>query len=124
MTDRIAQIQARLDAATPGPWEDRVDDRTDEVDVFHDQEQVSFVASCGDKSQPRVLADAMFIANAPEDVAFLLSQLAEVTNQRDQARTHRRAAWDAGYAAAILDIGNEFEPCSTNPWLPGQDGTP
>ena len=72
---RVGEIEARLAAATPGPWEVRTDDLTDDVDVVHDQEHVSFVASCGHKAQPGIYADAEFIANAPADVAYLLAEL-------------------------------------------------
>ena len=59
-------------------------------------------------------------AHCKEIQAELVKKLAA---QRDQARTHRVAAWDAGYAAALLDIGNEFEPGTTNPYLlRGEDG--
>lgn len=53
-------------------WVKQAMDLTDDVDVLHDQEQASFVASCGEKHMPRAYADAEFIAAAPADVAYLL----------------------------------------------------
>jgi len=81
MSDVIALLQPlkdRLAAATPGPWEARVDDLTDDVDVVHDQEQVSFVATCGEKRFPRALEDAEFIAHAPTDQAKLIAAIEAV----------------------------------------------
>ena len=74
----LQPLKDRLAAATPGPWETREDNLYDEVDVVHDQEQVSFVASCGDKHGPRVLADAEFIAHAPTDQAKLIAAVEAV----------------------------------------------
>ena len=67
----LDDIKDRLTKATPGPWEVRTDDLTDDVDVVHDQEHVSFIATCGQKHLPRTYADAELIANAPADVARL-----------------------------------------------------
>lgn len=74
----LQPLKGRLAAATPGPWEERVDDLTDDAYVVHDQEQVSFVASCGDKHDPRTLADAEFIAHAPTDQAKLIAAVEAV----------------------------------------------
>jgi len=71
----LQPLKDRLAAATPGPWEARVDDLTDDVDVVHDQEQVSFVATCGEKRFPRALDDAEFIAHAPTDQAKLIAAI-------------------------------------------------
>ena len=96
MTDRIAKIQARLDAATRGPWHwdgHRVPTligRAGDPDIYeYDTEVIEAThgGECGCRSVctldlevgPR---DAEFIANAPADVAWLLGRLAE--------------AWDAG----------------------------
>lgn len=74
----LEEIRERWEKATPGPWETRTDDLTHDVDVVHDQEQVSFVASCGNKHEPRTYSDAEFIAHAPTDVARLLNAVEAV----------------------------------------------
>ena len=74
--DRIAQIEARLSAATPGPWEVRHDDLTDEVHVVHDQEVVSYVCTVALADADRVEEDADLIAHAPDDLRCLLDALA------------------------------------------------
>lgn len=63
MSDRIAAIQARLDAATPGPWVIRF--------ATHEDTAQRFVAG----NNP---ANAALIANAPEDLAYLLDAHAKL----------------------------------------------
>ena len=109
----LEPIQNRLNAATPGPWEDRVDDLTEDLNVWHDQEHVSFVAFCGDKNQPRAQADAEFIANAPTDQACLLAALQAVTalheHRTGEYRDMHGQCWIGDYCVECRD---EW-PCPT-----------
>ena len=69
MPDRLAEIRARLDAATPGPWfhypgEPWVTNATDEPRII--------VATVS----PRMTGDnADLIAHAPADIAWLLAEV-------------------------------------------------
>ena len=59
-TKRIAEIRARVEAATPGPWTT--------------------------KTLHTTLADAAFIAHSGEDVPYLLDLVASLTAERDEYR--------------------------------------
>jgi hypothetical protein len=69
---RLDEIQARLDAATPGPWK-----LFGTLAQWESEEDLSF----GPDDAPEVgtvsegLGDADFIANAPADVSYLLAEL-------------------------------------------------
>ncbi len=72
MTDRLAEIRARLDAVTPGPW--RALDWSDPPLATVVQQRGSGVhwpriASCG------FAPDADLIAHAPADIAWLLDEV-------------------------------------------------
>ena len=75
---RLDEIQARLDAATPGPWETmrsgllgtRVVRVDGEWDGLIPDEFVTLVTPA-----LRIYCDADLIANAPADLAFLLAEL-------------------------------------------------
>ena len=58
MPDRLQEIRARLDAATPGPWEVVCNTTSDVVGVLD-----------GDYD------DADLIAHAPADIAWLLEEV-------------------------------------------------
>lgn len=57
-------------------------------------------------------------ADAAANKALELTQVKvlELVKQRDDARRNLAGAWDAGYAAAILDVGQQDEPPSMNPF--------
>jgi hypothetical protein len=68
VSDRLEEIRARLDAATPGPWE------IEEWMTIHD------VYAADGKSEPTVAThvrtlDADLIAHAPADIAWLLAEV-------------------------------------------------
>lgn len=77
----IAEIQARLAACSPGAWI---------ACIYPDMPTTggSFAVIAGlpqvyrDKSPGLLPADARFIANAPDDVAALLAELAQTTHER------------------------------------------
>ncbi len=85
--ERLAAIKARLEAATPGPWESKINGNT--------------VRSYGIVSSTRTIcssistltADAELIAHAPDDISFLLG-LAE----------EREAYWATRHGNAMGEI--------------------
>ena len=102
--DRLAQIEARLSAATPGPWEVRHDDLTDEVHVVHDQEVVSYVCTVALADADRVEEDADLIANAPDDLRYLLDALAaERAAARGYLERAERAEAERDRSASVRD---------------------
>lgn len=85
MTDRIAEITARCEVATPGPWEWRYNSRNDygvEAEslkgVITLEDIYPGYPECGEHLIMDIgTPDADFIAQSREDVPYLLSQLAE-----------------------------------------------
>ena len=81
---RLAEIRARAEAATEGPWEDVVDDLNEDVDVWHDREYRLWIANTGElftASEQRarqILADAEFIAASRTDLPALLAAVEAV----------------------------------------------
>lgn len=65
--ERVAAIQERLDKATPGPWES--------VWVCIDEEVVIEREGVKHDDEHMTLNDADFIANAREDIPFLLAEI-------------------------------------------------
>lgn len=127
MADRRAQIEARLSAATPGPW--RVgywSPDEPEVNAILAEEQTFVVCADEDPIKP---ADANLIAHAPDDLRWLLDALAEAEAERDAlAALVREAAletytpdgsegFDAGYQAAraVGPNGPRCPPTRTEP---------
>ncbi|MFB8368567.1 hypothetical protein ACFC25_04295 [Pseudarthrobacter sp. NPDC055928] len=73
--ERIAQIEARLNASTPGPW-GNADDTYRSIPVH----RIGSEVTGSDVAQVMLMgkqsaADADFIANAPEDLRYLLDLL-------------------------------------------------
>ena len=91
MSDRIAEIRARLDAATPGPWHKH----DDEPWVTNSATPPMRIIATGLRGQPE---NADLIAHAPADIAWLLDEVERVTLERDIAKKWfhrwRRAAWE------------------------------
>lgn len=87
---RIAQIRARLEAATPGPWDER---RQDDYacaayySIWGGDAEVIATDWNDEQYPPTRQADCDLIANAPADLAYLLSELAAA-----QARVERAEA--------------------------------
>lgn len=77
MSDRVEEIRARLDAATPGPW------GTDERyhgKVYCDDSLGSMVADTGSRytiaiTREKEAANADLIAHAPADLAWCLAEI-------------------------------------------------
>lgn len=100
--DRLAQIEARVEAATPGPWEDfvlgsddtaRVRSIAPDMGPLRGSDNICWV---GDRSMPLVSEDAEFIAHAREDVRYLLDRVREAERI---AAAYKNAAAD--YADAV-----------------------
>lgn len=84
MSDRITEIRARLDAATPGLWEDY-----DPGDGTHRLYAPDDVKLLGPLGQGHVLraGDADLIAHAPEDLAFLLDEVERLRSRIEAVRS-------------------------------------
>lgn len=101
---RIEEIKARLEAATPTPWE---------CDGFADSGHVNLSLYEG-TNQGRVIAsditrneDADLLFNAPTDIAFLLTELERA----------KESAWDAGCNLGLsVNPGWEKETRARNPY--------
>lgn len=84
MPDRLQDIRARLDAATPGPWERWKDGMRVWSRVPPD---APFGVDVADVYASHATAD--LIAHAPEDIAWLL---AEVERLQDRCEVLRHVA--------------------------------
>lgn len=98
--ERISEIRARLEAATPGPWEalTRAPDwGATEIGAQLDTPDARVIADTelwGRQPTEQNVQDAAFIAHAREDVPFLLARLGALEAERDAAR-----AWSARWKA-------------------------
>jgi hypothetical protein len=72
VTGREAEIRARLEAATPGPWEVQAALGTGLLHVSHADSEVGRPPI----AQFAEAADAALIAHAPADLAYLLDRVA------------------------------------------------
>jgi hypothetical protein len=87
MSDRLSEIRARLDKATPGPWE-VVGYGTSGVTIAHPNEgyhDLNVLKTTDD--WPPNAADAELIAHAPEDIQWLageVERLRVLLSERDQ----------------------------------------
>jgi hypothetical protein len=114
--DRIAAIRARLEAATPGPWNTSGPDTVAQWMIYDGRWCVAS-ATAYDHNMPLSNkpgargpgyidpdANAEFIAHAPEDIAWLIGQLegqrAKLTAISRQAKAE---AWDEGYRSGQRD---------------------
>jgi hypothetical protein len=84
--DRLTEIRARLDAATPAPWTRfaRNASAPDEDDWYlgHDVHG----PPRAQRGQIERVADAELIAHAPDDLAHLLALVDQLQGQLDEAR--------------------------------------
>ena len=88
MTDeRLAEIQERLDKATPGPREGAVAPRA--------EDELS-------KANPQSRANADFIAHAREDIPFLRAELERYKDVVARAVAELQTSIGAGSALSIL----------------------
>ena len=100
--DRLAQIEARLSAATPGPW--RIgywSPDEPEVNAILAEEQTFVVCADEDPIKP---ADAALIAHAPDDLRYLLDALAaERAAARGYLERAERAEAERDRSASVRD---------------------
>lgn len=100
--ERLAEIKARAEAATKGPWHFIHDDdsmcmncfgvATDpHAEITVQEDLGSFVAACLLQTEARIAPadgkweeNTLFIAHARQDIPDLLAELARVTAERDQ----------------------------------------
>jgi len=89
LSERIADIEARRNAATPGVWGSRaaVSGR-----YIVDNEIVEKISACGpehgtedDLEYDQVIADSKFLGSAPQDIDFLLAALKRAITVADDA---------------------------------------
>lgn len=70
MPDRLQEIRARLDAATPGPWEYH----PDPVGALAGPDGRNIITPYAGYGNASDWPDITLIAHAPADIAFLLSE--------------------------------------------------
>ena len=85
MPDRLAEIRARLDAATPGPWEN-TDDWSVVTAVVRQRSKwlPDYEMPVADVGQP---VNADLIAHAPADIAWLLDEVEAARASAERYRT-------------------------------------
>ena len=77
MTDRLDEIKARLDKATPGPWKSEQNTFSHDYDIaiawdrYHPFKFIGRIWNFGLKGKET----AELIANCPSDIAWLISEL-------------------------------------------------
>jgi len=115
----IEEIRARWAAATPGPWRHWYDESVeDDVRVCFSRDGVacewcialaSFEGEAPATSVSRWRADAVFIAHAPSDVAWLLERVAvleaELAGIRERARAEIASSRPTFDSSAKLGAG-------------------
>lgn len=110
--DRLAAIQARCAAATPGPW--NIHQRPDELTpdyiwsqhkhAWNEEDEeynvIAFPRSCeyGYGCDEHIQKDAEFIAHARSDIPWLLARVRELDAERD------RLAADLKEACERIDV--------------------
>ena len=111
----LEPIQARLDAATPGPWEMRqcspcTERGRLEVNIWDKDGNFLIANWCDD--DPYEPADAEFIANAPTDTARLLAAVQAVVALHEPERGNLIGPYCA-HCISPIDGGPEPWPCPT-----------
>src|SRR5574344_342258 len=90
--DRLEEIRQRTEAATPGTWKTVTHEEYSTVDV--DEQGGENIAMVGS-----AIADADFIANAREDIPYLLSEV-----DRLNALHKREIIITGEYAQRVIDL--------------------
>lgn len=102
--ERLAEIQARVNAATEGPWRTREhdpDDRSDVLTAWHDPEDARGYWVICEHAGP----DAEFIAHAREDVPWLLAELVRLRGRERDLEDALRGYHDL--APALAECAND-----------------
>lgn len=101
---RIAQIRARLGAATPGPWQTWPDGADESVESASVGRFVCHMNS----NMRQFREDASLIANAPADLAWLLAEVERLEAERVHAAdTIRRLNGLNGHLGRLLDVSRD-----------------
>jgi hypothetical protein len=89
MSVRLDEITARLNQATPGPWDSMTEETPDGENIYYT------VSQRGAKEYDRLVEladsgmqgrrDAEFIAHAPDDIAYLLGELKKLVHKKGPA---------------------------------------
>ena len=92
MSDRLNEIRARLDAATPGPWRYAPNPLGGIVDS---DGRYIIAPYCG-YGDERDMPDVLLIAHAPADIAWLLNEVERL--RRDESVVQGVTKWQGGDA--------------------------
>jgi hypothetical protein len=79
MSERVDEIRQRLEAATPGPW--KADATENDVPVVCVDGPIPGTATVLFEGDWAEQPDAELIAHAPTDLAFLLDEVTQLTDQ-------------------------------------------
>jgi hypothetical protein len=132
-TDRLAEIRARLDAATPGPWHRKgkaVLGPREERDLGTGPAALLHTGMPYDGPNGRCGANAELAANAPDDLAFLLGELDDAQRLFDALGSEAAEELKAAHATLttlqgrldtaegqLATVGRIIEPRDPN-WKP------
>lgn len=112
---RLEEIKERLEKATPGPWkldcgELKRDVPESELARYYGDNLLLSANQLGSSAYVRRPEDADFIAHSRSDIEFLLTQLREAEQARDDwkayalAREHDRDYWKKRWESAMVDL--------------------
>ena len=96
MTDRLEEIKTRMEAATPGPWEQMRQDGIPTSFVLADGRFFLDTEPFSDDGQDGV-ADADFIAHSRADVEWLVSEVEQARRVAENWETwvnHHECGWE------------------------------
>ena len=113
MTDRLDEIRARTEAATPGPWRAYGNTVEQEKTGCHQVVGTEFTG-WGYMAHERLTTkdeDATFIANARNDIPYLLAEIERLRSALEGC------AGDGCWAVTVPDCLTEF-PMDPAEWCP------
>lgn len=101
---REREIAERLKRITPGTWLYNSYNLVATIDYQDDNDEVCWVpVSAGDTATKQGGYNAEFIANAPDDIRYLLAELTRVSAERDEWEQDCR-----DYAGDVQSIGKDL----------------
>lgn len=105
---RVGEIEVRLNAATPGPWEEFW---RGHIHAKGEVETISVCQTFGPEDQ--IHPNAEFIANSPADVAYLLAEL----RKRDEGGQYALEINAEGYPR---NVGPFPTRAAAEAWMEGR----